>query len=108
MSHMDRHRVRVGLRVAAARKEAGYGQEAFAVKVDVTRRHLSRIETGRNLPRPELLARIAEATGKTETFFESDDDEEAAPSMSLDAILKQRVDEQVAAAMRRLRAEPQT
>lgn len=98
--------MRVGLRIAEARKAAGYGQEAFAERVNVTRRHLSRIETGRNLPRPELLARIAAATGKTESFFESEDDEEAARMRAPRSILEELHD-QLGAALGR-GAEAQT
>lgn len=107
MNYMEKHRVRVGLRIAAARRAAGFsGQEAFAEHVKITRRHLSRIETGRSLPRADLLARIAEATGKTESFFESDEDEEAARMRAPRSILEELHD-QLGAALGR-GAEAQT
>lgn len=108
MSYMEKHRVRVGLRIAAARRAAGFsGQEAFAERVQITRRHLSRIETGRSLPRADLLARIADATGKPESFFESDDDEEAAPvefGSAIQAMFERAVDQAVDRRLRRAEA----
>jgi transcriptional regulator with XRE-family HTH domain len=61
-------------RIVWARKQQGISQERFAELIGTTRRHMIRIEKGTHRPRRELLARIAEAAGVPEDFF--DDDEE--------------------------------
>jgi Zn-dependent peptidase ImmA (M78 family) len=52
-----------------ARRACGYTQEELAAKAGVTQAALSRYETGRRDPEPEVLARLAQALGVTETFL---------------------------------------
>lgn len=67
----------MGRNVKRARLGAGYSLDTLAAKVGTSRQHLIRIEKGRHLPRPGMLAAIAAETGKDESFFESEDDEES-------------------------------
>lgn len=78
---MQPQRERVGRQIRKARKGAGLSHDRLACKVGTSRHHLIRIEKGMHLPRPDLLAKIAEATGKPESFFTSDDDDEDPSSM---------------------------
>ena len=49
-----------GQRVAQFRKERDWTQELLASKVGVHVRHVSRWETGRNVPHPKMKHRLAE------------------------------------------------
>lgn len=83
-------RERVGRQIRKARQQAGLSHDRLAAQVGTSRQHLIKLEKGIHFPRPEMLAAIAEATGKTERFFESDDDEEPHP-MTLDELLRQQI-----------------
>lgn len=74
---LQSHRVLVGRQIAKARQAKGMSHDALAAKTGTSRQHLIKLEKGQHLPRPEMLAKIAEATGKPESFFESEDDEES-------------------------------
>lgn len=66
--------------------------------VGTSRQHLIRIEKGIHRPRPELLGRIAEATGTPLDDFEpSDDDEESDVVGVLMRALRQFVRDEVRA-----------
>lgn len=55
--------VRLGRRIQALRRERGLYQIDLAVKADLTRENLSRIENGRAEAGIRTLARIARALG---------------------------------------------
>ncbi len=58
-------RQRIGMRVAALRKNAGLSQEQLSEKAGLQRTHISRIEKGRYSLNIETLQAIAEALGMT-------------------------------------------
>ncbi len=95
----------IGQRVRWAREKKGISQERLAERAGTTRRHVMRIEKGQHKPRPDLVARIAEATDQQPTFFSAngaDDDEESDPvAVELVRALMKRVDEKVEAAVNR-------
>lgn len=66
----------LGQKIRDARAKSGRSQEHFAPLIGTSRRHLIRIEKGQHRPRPEMLARISEATGVPVSEFESSDDDE--------------------------------
>jgi transcriptional regulator with XRE-family HTH domain len=92
------HRELLGSRIRTARKTAGLSHDQLAAKVGTSRQHLIKLEKGIHAPRPEMLAGIAEATGKSEEFFTGDgeDDEEADPVADLYSALMRAVDQRVA------------
>ncbi len=47
------------------RTKAGWNQEFLAHKVDISREHIARLESQRNMPQPGTYRRIAEAFGLT-------------------------------------------
>lgn len=57
----DPDQVRFGAQVKAARERAGKRQEDFAAEMDVTRRTISNIETGRERASNLLYWKIANA-----------------------------------------------
>ena len=61
--------VNVGERIRAARKDAGLSHDRLGELVGTSRQHLIRLEKGVHSPRPDMLARIAAATGKPLSFF---------------------------------------
>jgi transcriptional regulator with XRE-family HTH domain len=67
-------------RIVWARKRKGLSQERLAEKIGTSRRHMIRIEKGRenggHRPGPELIARIAEATGQPVALFADDEEED--------------------------------
>src|SRR4051812_5444620 len=78
MSHLlQAQREIIGRRVRTARLSAGLSHDALGVKVGTSRQHLIKLEKGMHLPRPEMLTKIAEATGKDESFFTEDDEEDS-------------------------------
>lgn len=89
------HRERVGRQIRKARKQAGLSHDALASKVGTSRQHLIKLEKGLHLPGDALLARIAEETGKSAAFFESDDDEESDVCVVLTSALRRFVREEV-------------
>jgi transcriptional regulator with XRE-family HTH domain len=99
---LQAHKERVGRQIRKARKHAGLSHDALGAKVGTSRQHLIKLEKGMHLPSDAMLVRIAEATGKTPGFFESDEDDEesqlsfgaAMQSMfdrSLEAVVNQAV-----------------
>lgn len=66
----------VGKRVAWARKRTGLSQMDFAHRAGVSWRNLIRVENDQVKPRPETIARIAEASGQAIELFAGDDDDE--------------------------------
>lgn len=58
-------RERIGNRIAALRKLAGYTQEELAQRAGIQRTHLGRIEAGKYAVNLETLQAIAEALGMT-------------------------------------------
>lgn len=89
------HRERVGRKIRLARLSANMSHDQLAAKVGTSRQHLIKLEKGQHLARPEMLAKIAEATKKSERFFESDDDEESDPVADLFAAFLRVVDHRV-------------
>ena len=82
---LDVHRKFVGGRIRKARVRAGLSHDGLAEKVGTSRQHLIKLEKGMHLPRPEMLAAIAEATGKEAAYFESDDEDESSMPMTGEA-----------------------
>lgn len=78
MHFIDQQRELVGRQIRRARKDAGLSHDKLAERVGTSRQHLIKLEKGIHLPGPKLLSAIARETGKSETFFETDseDDEE--------------------------------
>ena len=62
-------REQIGDLVRRARQEAGLKQEALAELVGVASPSISHYENGRQVPRIEVLERIADATGKPLPWF---------------------------------------
>ncbi len=75
-----------GARIRAARRRAGLSHDKLVKAAGSTRSHLIRLEKGYHKAGPDLLGRIAEATGTTVEALEgsgsaADSDEEAAELM---------------------------
>ena len=51
----------IGLNVSYYRKKRKITQQVLCEKVDISRTHMSRIETGQSMPSISLLYRLAEA-----------------------------------------------
>ena len=58
-------RDRIGQRIAALRKAAGLTQEELAIRAQLQRTHLGRIEAGRYAVTLETVQAIAQALGMT-------------------------------------------
>ena len=58
-------RERIGNRIAALRKKAGFTQEELALRAGLQRTHVGRIEAGRYAVTLEVVQAIAEALGMT-------------------------------------------
>lgn len=57
-------------RIKQARKASSRPTlDLLGEEVGTSRHHLIRLESGKHRPRPEMLQRIAEATGKSVEFF---------------------------------------
>jgi transcriptional regulator with XRE-family HTH domain len=56
-------RRKIGERIRVLREEAGLTQEAVAWAADLSKPHLSRVESGENLPSVSVLFRIAKELG---------------------------------------------
>lgn len=100
-SLIDAHRKRVAQRIRLARVTSGLSHDQLGAKVGTSRQHLIKLEKGMHLPRIEMLARIADATGRDLSYFQSDeDDEEADPmasfSAALDLMVRDAIRRQVA------------
>lgn len=68
----------VGVKIKQARKAAGLSHDKLAAMVGSSRQHLIRLEQGLHMPGPELLERIAAATGKAVSDLSPEDEAEAA------------------------------
>ncbi len=60
MASLNENFKKLGKNIAKYRKEAGLTQVRFAIKLEITREHLSHIEVGIKRPSVELLFSIAE------------------------------------------------
>jgi putative transcriptional regulator len=61
---------RRGVRVAQARQQAGFSQQALADKLGVGRQSIARIEAGRQVPSVDVAMAIASAVGESvESLF---------------------------------------
>ncbi|MGH3452457.1 MAG: helix-turn-helix transcriptional regulator [Haloechinothrix sp.] len=65
-----------GQRIKRARLEAGLSQDGLAAKMGSTRQMVIQWEKDRHKPRASTRRRLANATGKDASFFESEDDKE--------------------------------
>ena len=59
----------VGEKIRWARTRAGLSLDRLGEAVGTSRQHLIRLESGKHVPRADLLERIAEATGQEPAFF---------------------------------------
>lgn len=55
------------MKLSEWRKSHGFSQAQAATLIEVTQPAYCRYESGRNMPRPEVMARIREVTGGTVT-----------------------------------------
>jgi len=78
------YRERVGRQIQKARKQAGLSHDALAAQTGTSRQHLIKLEKGMHMPSDALLARIAAATGKSISFFETDADEDGDPAAEIE------------------------
>lgn len=94
----------IGSRIREARGKVGLSQEAFAARINTSRRHVMRLERGQHMPSEPMLERIADVTGSTvEELVGDDDDEET--SMTLDEFLLHRVRQMIRDELRGERGE---
>jgi transcriptional regulator with XRE-family HTH domain len=98
MQLLREQRERVGRQIRTARRQAGLSHDQLAARVGTSRQHLIKLEKGQHLPRPEMLDRIAQATNKAPSFFESDDEDEESDAMeALTRALRRVVRDELAA-----------
>ena len=88
-------RILVGRQIRKARQLSGLSHDKLAARIGTSRQHLIKLENGQHLPRPEMLAAIARETGKSERFFDSDDDEESDPVADLMSAIRRLVTDEV-------------
>lgn len=88
----------LGDRIKAARKRAGLSHDRLGAVVGTSRQHLIRLEKGIHRPKPEMLARIAEATGTPLAELADADDEESDPVADLVHSIRRLVRQEVGAA----------
>lgn len=69
----------IGARIRQARRSKGMTLDALGEAVGTSRHHLIRLEGAKHRPRPEMLSRIAEQTGKPLDFFLVEDSGEPNP-----------------------------
>lgn len=82
------HTPNLGERIRFARKRAGLSHDRLGAIVGTSRQHLIRIEKGIHKPRPELLGRIAEATGSDlDALLEQSSDDEDEESDAVAALM---------------------
>lgn len=68
---MDNIKILFGRKIKEIRKEKGYTQSRLAELVNVDDKHISCIESGKNFPSPDLLARLSKAFNmEVKDFFE--------------------------------------
>lgn len=87
---IGRQKERVGRQIRKARRQSGLSHDKLAARVGTSRQHLIKLEKGMHLPGDGLLEAIARETGKSEAFFEGDEDDEEA-ALSLDEMLRLRI-----------------
>lgn len=81
---------RLGLRIRKARVLAGFSQEAFAEKINTSRRHVMRLEKGQHRPSEPMLNRISEVTETSiEELLGGVEDEEESSTVSVTLNLPQ-------------------
>ena len=69
----------IAARIRRARRQAGLSHDRLGEAIGgVTRQHLIKLEKARHRPRPEMLTKIAEATGRQVEWF-LDPDAEPSP-----------------------------
>lgn len=79
----------LGSRIRDARNGVKLSQEAFADRINTSRRHVMRLERGDHKPSPPMLTRIAEVTGVSESELlngDAEDEESDAVADLMDAI----------------------
>ena len=59
----------IAARIKRARKEKGISHDRLAESAATSRQHLIKLEKGKHRPRPEMLTRIADATGREIDWF---------------------------------------
>lgn len=60
----------IASRIRRARRDAGLSHDRLGAEIGgVTRQHLIKLEKAKHRPRADMLARIAEATGRPLEFF---------------------------------------
>lgn len=97
MNVYEAQRQHVGRQIKKARKASGLSHDKLAAQVGTSRQHLIRLEKGLHAPRPEMLKRIADATGRDEEYFTADeiegdaDDEESDVCVVLTSALRRFV-----------------
>ena len=76
----------IATRIKRARKTSSYPSHDKLGDAcgGVTRQHLIKLEKGMHMPSDALLARIAAATGKSISFFETDADEDGDPAAEIE------------------------
>lgn len=62
---MNYNPIETGKRIKKYREEAGFTQEAFSERLNISRNHLARIEVGLRSASIELLIAISEMSGLT-------------------------------------------
>jgi transcriptional regulator with XRE-family HTH domain len=76
---MHELQVRVGIRIAAARRARNLSQRDLSLLVGSATRTIQTWEAGQRHPRPDALARVAAATGRPVSwFYEVEPDQAAA------------------------------
>lgn len=69
----DEDLIKIGLRIQNCRLKAGLTQEKLAEKVNISQKHLSRIEQGYHNPHFDIIIKIARALDvPTDAFSEGD------------------------------------
>lgn len=94
----------IGLRIRKARVQAGFSQEAFAERVNTSRRHVMRLEKGQHCPSESMITRIAEVTETSVAELLGDDEDEES-SMSFGDAMQTMLDKAVARGIQKALAE---
>ena len=59
----------IAARIKRARKDEGLSHDRLAASARTSRQHLIKLEKGKHRPRPDMLVRISEATGREIDWF---------------------------------------
>jgi transcriptional regulator with XRE-family HTH domain len=90
----------LGQRIRWARQTAGLSHDRLVEKLGRSNRgHLIKIERGQHAPRADLRDAIADACGVPRELFQSDDEEDGR-AVSLDELLRRRIELHVDEAIR--------